>query len=206
MVPHGATYKIWVKNPFSYEECSVSITIDGKWQGTWILNQDQSYSFERPLNEEKLYTFFATAFAPSGAGIKQNASDNGIIKVQYTPPMPYPSSSGGGGMVMMKSVSMSMGEQPRLSASQERAIQQENEQLERTYARYETERIVAAGATALTGVATQKFGAPRDFKPDKNRALVYTVRLGVDKRQGRPDNRGVVATPLGVGAPLKDGW
>jgi hypothetical protein len=115
VVPHSAKYKIRVKNPYNTKcRCNVAIEIDGDYMGTWVLSDQQKFSFERPALEALRYTFLRTRFAidaekanlinilkpgailskdlensllstPLNTGINDSNVDNGLIKITYKP-------------------------------------------------------------------------------------------------------------------------
>jgi ubiquitin C len=112
VVPHGAEYKIAVKNPFEDKACVVNINVDGVDAGSWTLDTGASFSFERPLKVSQKFTFMRSALvkgaeaaaqaraggasltreqeralelAPMQSGIVGGRAENGVVCVTYTP-------------------------------------------------------------------------------------------------------------------------
>ena len=76
--------------------CVVELVIDGEGMGNFVLAPNQTYSFERPLKEAKLFTFMrvkhavaaehnGSKLAPKGTGIKGNQETNGLVQVTFVP-------------------------------------------------------------------------------------------------------------------------
>ena len=63
VLPHGSEYKVAATNPFSDTKATAEISIDGHTVGSWILEPNQSFDFERPLSVAQKFTFVRTALA-----------------------------------------------------------------------------------------------------------------------------------------------
>jgi ubiquitin len=112
VLPHGSEYKIAATNPFSDTKATAEISIDGHAVGSWILEPNQSFDFERPLSVAQKFTFVRTALAkkadaafarqtagkslgsderealklaPAGSGIESGRDENGEVKIKFTP-------------------------------------------------------------------------------------------------------------------------
>ena len=80
----GSEYKLKLINDRS-TICDVKISIDGEYIGTWRINANSSIILERPLSEERKFTFFAeTSKEARNAGIIPN-KDSGLISVTFIP-------------------------------------------------------------------------------------------------------------------------
>jgi ubiquitin len=112
VLPHGSEYKVAATNPFSDTKATAEISIDGHTVGSWILEPNQSFDFERPSSVAKKFTFVRTALAkkadaafarqtagkplgaddrealklaPAGSGIESGRDENGEVKIKFTP-------------------------------------------------------------------------------------------------------------------------
>ncbi len=112
MLPHGSEYKIAATNPFSDTKATAEISIDGHAVGSWIMEPNQSFNFERPLSVAQKFTFMRTALAkkadaafarqtageplsadelealrlaPAESGIQSGRDENGEVKIKFTP-------------------------------------------------------------------------------------------------------------------------
>jgi ubiquitin len=112
VLPHGSEYKIAATNPFVDMEATADIFVDGHAVGSWILEPDQSFAFDRPAFSAKKLMFLRTALAnkadaafarqaagkplsakerealklaPAGSGIKSGREQNGEVRIKFTP-------------------------------------------------------------------------------------------------------------------------
>lgn len=112
VLPHGSEYKIAATNPFINLKASAEISVDGHSVGSWIMEPNQSFAFDRPASVAKKFTFVRTALAkkadaafarqtagmslsedereslkvaPAGSGIQGGREENGVVKVKFTP-------------------------------------------------------------------------------------------------------------------------
>jgi ubiquitin len=112
VLPHGSEYRVAATNPFSDMKATAEISIDGHAVGSWIMEPNQSFDFERPESVAQKFTFVRTALAkkadaafarqtackplladelealklaPAGSGIQSGRDENGEVKIKFTP-------------------------------------------------------------------------------------------------------------------------
>jgi ubiquitin C len=112
VLPHGSEYKIAATNPFVDMKATAEISIDGHVVGSFIMEPNQMFPFERPAFAAKKLMFMRTAlakkadaafarqaagkplsaeerdalkFAFAGSGIQSGRDENGEVKIKFTP-------------------------------------------------------------------------------------------------------------------------
>jgi ubiquitin len=112
ILPHGSEYKVAATNPFVDMEATAEIYIDGHAIGSFILEPNQMFAFDRPGFSAKKLMFIRAAlakkadaafarqaagkplsaeerealkFAPAGSGIKSGREQNGEVKIKFIP-------------------------------------------------------------------------------------------------------------------------
>lgn len=85
VLQHGQTYTLQLSN-INNRRCNAEVSIDGQHVGTWRLTPFQVAGIERPADEYKLFTFYATGTTEAAqSGIASGDSQNGVITVRFTP-------------------------------------------------------------------------------------------------------------------------
>lgn len=83
---HGETYEIVLRNNHNVC-CDAIVEIDGKEVGNFRINPNSNFFIERPVNEQKLFTFYQLGTRESRkTGLdKICREDIGLIKVTFKP-------------------------------------------------------------------------------------------------------------------------
>ena len=80
---HGDHYKVVLKNHSSLR-CNATLKIDGNEMGSFRLNSYAEASIERPVAEDKKFTFFLTDSTEGQAsGLVKGSDKNGLIEVLF---------------------------------------------------------------------------------------------------------------------------
>jgi phage terminase large subunit-like protein len=82
-LPHNTDYGIFLHN-LGNTRCQVTVDIDGKGIGSWILGAHRSVTLTRPQKEEFNFCFLQTTSTQAAeAGITIGKSTNGVVHVKF---------------------------------------------------------------------------------------------------------------------------
>lgn len=87
---HGKQYSINLRNDRDVR-CDADVSIDGKPIGTFRIEPNSTINLERPLNEDKRFTFYKAGSREAKASDEANIKDNyqGLIQVTFRPEKQY---------------------------------------------------------------------------------------------------------------------
>jgi hypothetical protein len=87
MVPHGAIFKLNLKNDLDRQACDAHVLVNGLDCGTFRIGPNQSLVLERPLHDAGQFTFYelGTPEFYQANGHLVTADNNGLVSVTFTP-------------------------------------------------------------------------------------------------------------------------
>lgn len=149
---NNTKYEIYLKS-YSNARCNVTVTVDGKKQGTWRLGAKGGALLERPANDKGCFTFYALEGKQAAAAELDTIDPTklGLVKVVFTPERePRP-------QVLYKGMGSTRGGIKGLSYS--------------------------AGGTGLSGNSNQEFGIAERMDLDHSKSVTLYLRLIAKKEQ-----------------------
>jgi hypothetical protein len=207
-VKHGKHYKVVLSNK-NNTRCYVNLSIDGKEQGTWIINPHSTIELERPSYDNGKFTFYELGSKEARKGGLQNNHDLGLITAVFTPekktitPLPF-------FPISWEPTTYPQWPQPSLSNIKIRSIQSTCDYTELnntsgscgsvnlTKCAEETSVFTnsVAGGTALAGHSDQEFITVNGFALNHDKAVTINLRLIADKDQKKIRPLGRISNPI----------